>query len=105
MTPTSRRAFLHEYRIKFPVGIDTPASRGAIPQTMAAYGMQGTPTTILIDRNGNIAANVFGQIEDLALGAMIQQSLQRPATATVASTTGDTEPDSGCDGDVCVISS
>lgn len=43
--------------------------------TMAAYGMRGTPTTILIDRSGNVAANLFGQIEDLALGAMIQSIL------------------------------
>lgn len=75
MTPTALKAFLHEYRVNFPVGVDTPSPDGEIPMTMAAYGMRGTPTTILIDRSGNLAANLFGQIEDLALGAMIQSIL------------------------------
>mgnify|MGYP000888601181 CR=1 FL=1 len=80
MTPTALKAFLHEYQIDFPVGVDTPNSQGSIPQTMAAYGMRGTPTTILIDRAGNIAANMFGQIDDLALGAMLQGILQSAAS-------------------------
>ena len=37
-------AFLHEYRIDFPVGIDAQDER--LPQTMRAYQMQGTPTTV-----------------------------------------------------------
>ncbi|MGI9476008.1 MAG: peroxiredoxin family protein [Hyphomicrobiaceae bacterium] len=72
MTPVALKAFIHEYRLTFPIGVDTAPSTGDIPATMAAYAMRGTPTTILIDRDGNVAANLFGQIEDLALGAMIQ---------------------------------
>jgi len=72
MMPTALKAFLHEYRIGFPVGVDAPTAHGGVPETMAAYEMRGTPTTILIDRKGNIAANMFGQIDDLALGAMLQ---------------------------------
>jgi hypothetical protein len=75
MTPIALKAFLHEYRITFPVGVDTPSPQGEIPMTMAAYGMRGTPTAILVDRSGNVAANLFGQVEDLALGAMIQSIL------------------------------
>lgn len=75
MTPTALKAFLHEYRVTFPVGVDTPSPYGESPVTMAAYRMRGTPTTILVDRGGNVAANLFGQIEDLALGAMIQSIL------------------------------
>lgn len=75
MTPIALKAFLHEYRITFPVGVDTPSSHGELPMTMAAYGMRGTPTTILVDRSGNVTANLFGQIEDLALGALIQSIL------------------------------
>src|SRR5690606_29893966 len=51
-TPVSLEAFLHEYRIAFPVGVDAPAATGALPRTMASYDMQGTPTLILIDRKG-----------------------------------------------------
>lgn len=48
MTPVSLAAFLHEYRIGFPVGVDEPGS-GAMPATMERYGMRGTPSLILIE--------------------------------------------------------
>jgi hypothetical protein len=64
-------AFLHEYRIEFPVGIDAQSGEG-VPHTMRAYQMQGTPTTILIDRGGNIRLQKFGHVDDLRLGASIQ---------------------------------
>lgn len=102
MTPVALKAFIHEYRLSFPVGVDQPSLKGEIPATMAAYAMRGTPTTILIDRAGNIAANLFGQIEDLALGAMIQ-SLLSPveAVARAKSLTAEERDLERCDGDGC----
>jgi hypothetical protein len=70
MTPVALEAFLHEYRIDFPVGVDD-AGEGPIPRTMQAYGMQGTPTLALIDASGMLRGHHFGQISDLALGARI----------------------------------
>jgi hypothetical protein len=64
-------AFLHEYRIGFPVGIDAPSPDGGAPKTMRAYQMQGTPTTLLIDREGRLRLSRFGHVDDLALGAFI----------------------------------
>jgi len=76
MTTTALRAFLHEYRIRCPVGVDAPAEDGSpIPQTMAAYGMQGTPTFHLIDRSGRLHRQIFGHVPDLQLGAAIMQLL------------------------------
>ncbi len=69
-TPQALAAFLHEYRIDFPVGIDAQAE--GLPQTMRAYQMQGTPTTILIDRAGGLRLQKFGHLDDLRLGASIQ---------------------------------
>ncbi|APZ95718.1 redoxin family protein [Fuerstiella marisgermanici] len=63
-------AFLHEYGITFPVGIDRVSTQ-LLPITMAAYKMQGTPTQILIDRNGYLRKQQFGSCEDLKLGAEI----------------------------------
>lgn len=73
MTPVSLQAFLHEYRIAFPVGVDAPSADtpNPIPVTMQAYGMQGTPSMVLIDRNGHLRQHAFGPVEDLALGAAI----------------------------------
>jgi len=45
MTPVSLPAFLHEYRIAFPVGVDAPSADASnpIPVPMQAGGRQGTP--------------------------------------------------------------
>lgn len=65
-------AFLHEYRYTFPVGIDRPDESGrGPPSTMRAYNMQGTPTLILIDRQGRLRRQAFGHVPDLRLGAEI----------------------------------
>ncbi len=73
MSPVSLEAFLHEYRIPFPVGVDAPAAEPGdpVPVTMRAYGFQGTPSLILIDRRGDLRLHVFGAVEDMALGAAI----------------------------------
>ena len=75
MTPVSLQAFLHEYRIGFPVGVDAPSAdaRDPIPATMQAYGMQGTPSLVLIDRQGHLRRHSFGAEDDLSLGAAIAQ--------------------------------
>ena len=72
MRVPSLRAFLHEYRVRFPVGVDALGAGGdPIPQTMRAYRMQGTPTTILIDAQGRLRSHVFGVHDDLRLGGEI----------------------------------
>jgi hypothetical protein len=68
-TAAALRAFVHENRIGYPVGIDTPGD--PLPRTMAAYGMQGTPTLLLIDGEGVLRAQHFGTVPDLLLGAQI----------------------------------
>ena len=70
-TEAALRAFLHEYRIRFPVAIDAPSDDGPIPRTMAAYAMQGTPTLQLVDREGRLSEQYFGHVSDLSLGAAI----------------------------------
>jgi len=73
MTPTSLKAFLHEYRIAFPVGVDAHEDGAAAPITMTRYGLRGTPSLVLIDRAGLIRFRLFGHEPDLALGARIAQ--------------------------------
>lgn len=68
--PATLAAFLHEWHIRFPVAIDAPGP-GALPRTMEAWGLQGTPTLVLFDRAGRMRARHFGQVGDLALGAEI----------------------------------
>ncbi|QDC01749.1 TlpA disulfide reductase family protein [Mesorhizobium sp. 8] len=71
MTPVALEAFIHEYRLTFPIGVDEAGADGPIPVTMARYGMRGTPTTIVIDRAGRLRKHQFGQVDDLSLGVAI----------------------------------
>jgi peroxiredoxin len=71
MTPVALEAFIHEYRLTFPIGVDRPAPAGPVPLTMQAYAFRGTPSAVLIDRDGRIRLHAFGQLDDLALGAAI----------------------------------
>ncbi len=96
MTPVALEAFLHEYRVTFPVAVDAPSGNGPIPQTMAAYGMRGTPSTIVIGRDGRIVSHSFGSEDDLALGLQLGAllALPAPSLATRADAGGCT--DAGC---------
>lgn len=85
MRPESLRVFLHEYRVKFPVGVDAPGLDGdPMPRTMRAYAMQGTPTTLLIDARGRLRRQAFGVEDDLLLGAEIGMLLAEARGGSVA---------------------
>ena len=85
MGPEALKVFLHEYRIEYPIGIDRPVAGTPIPATMSRYGLQGTPSTLLVDRAGQIRHSMFGAVEDLALGTWLGQLLTEsaPTPATV----------------------
>ena len=68
--PEVLKAFLDENRIRLPVAIDAPGEDG-VPLTFRAYGMQGTPTVLLIDGEGRLRSQGFGHVDDLRLGAAI----------------------------------
>lgn len=100
MTPVSLEAFIHEYRLTFPIGVDEAGDGTPIPMTMQRYRMQGTPTSVLIDRDGQIRHQSFGQEDDLALGMVIgsllaEKSFIAPAQAAMV--------DAGCNEGACVV--
>ncbi|MCC6559842.1 MAG: TlpA family protein disulfide reductase [Xanthomonadales bacterium] len=100
MTPVALAAFLQEYRISFPVGIDQAVAGSPIPATMQAYAMQGTPTTILIDRAGRLRLQHFGRLRDLAIGAQVAALVgEAPLTANASGST----PGAGCDEHGCPL--
>ena len=81
---TALAAFLHEYKIAFPVGIDAPSDNGGLPKTMARYGMQGTPTLLLVDKRGRLRKHKFGWEDDLVLGAEIMSLIRDGADESPA---------------------
>ena len=83
MEPHALEAFLHEYRIGFPVAVDAPAEpgQGPIPRTMRAYGLRGTPSLLLIDRGGRLRRHHFGKVDDMLVAAQISELVWERAAA------------------------
>jgi peroxiredoxin len=79
MNRAALEAFVHEYRIEFPVAIDQPSAHGPIPLTMEQYQLRGTPTLILVDRQGRLRLNHFGRADDMKVGALIGQLVAQAA--------------------------
>ena len=98
MTPISLKAFLHEYRITFPVGVDEAEVGVDLPVTMRRYGLRGTPSLVVVDRAGNLRVNAFGQTDDLAVGAALARLIDEdPAQTAPAATLAESSRDeSGC---------
>ena len=105
----SLKAFVHEYAIKFPVGVDRPSMSGPIPQTMARYQMRGTPTLLLIDGNGLLRLHAFGRPSDMAIGAAVAELVSELGTQLTPSVHSESRPEteddtgSACAGGSCAI--
>ena len=92
MTPVSLEAFLHEYSIEFPVGVDAHEPGVTMPITMGRYQLRGTPSLVVIDRAGRVRVNAFGQADDMAVGAVLARLIDEPRPEPEA----DCDPDVGC---------
>jgi hypothetical protein len=77
------KAFLQEYRVKFPVALDLPSAGSPIPHTMDRYNMRGTPSLVLIDKLGLVRKHAFGPVDDLRIGAEIGALTQESAVPAV----------------------
>ncbi|HTM84767.1 MAG TPA: TlpA disulfide reductase family protein [Mycobacterium sp.] len=78
------KVFLAEFDIRFPVGIDRHEDGRAMPVTMRQYGLQGTPSTLLIDRAGRLRFSHLGAVDDLVLGVLLGELLADGADAATA---------------------
>ena len=77
------KAFIQEYRLKFPIALDQPNPISPIPHTMERYKMRGTPSLVLIDRHGMVRKHAFGAVDDLRIGAEIGALIQESETAAL----------------------
>ncbi len=75
MTPVTLQAFLHEYRLTSPVAVDLAEEGMDIPLAMRRDGLQGTPSSVLIGRDGVILHQAFGVEDDIAVGARIAMAI------------------------------
>jgi len=84
--------------------VDLPDAVGPMPKTIGKYSMQGTPTLIIIDRQGAIRLNHFGSLHDMQVGKIIgsllsevaSQALVEPISAAALAAEGLTCDDDGC---------
>ncbi|MFZ6871263.1 redoxin domain-containing protein [Undibacterium sp. Di27W] len=98
MGKAALQAFIHEYRLSFPIAIDMPDPHSGIPLSMQKYGLRGTPSILLIDKKGRIRFHHFGHIDDLKLGYILGQLIaethatEKPVTSDIKQT----EEANGC---------
>jgi hypothetical protein len=85
-SPAVLKAFIHEYRLKFPIALDQPNPASPIPHTMERYKMRGTPSLVLIDRHGHVRKHTFGAVDDLRIGAEIGALTQESESAALSRT-------------------
>jgi len=78
------KAFIHEYRLKFPIALDQPNPSSPIPHTMERYKMCGTPSLVLVDRQGLVRKHAFGSVDDLRIGAEIGALVQESQSAQLS---------------------
>ena len=96
--------FAYEYRLRFPIGIDRyEGTPQGVPLTMRTYQMQGTPTLILIDKNGRLRFHKFGHVSDLtvgfSIGALLSEEIDESLSVSAAAPSG--KP--SCDEDGCSL--
>lgn len=69
-TPGKLKDFIREAEVTFPIAIDAPNGKSP-PKTMALYEMQGSPTTLVFDRQGRLRRHYLGAVDDVRLAAEV----------------------------------
>lgn len=82
MQPHALEAFIHEYRLTFPIGVAAYEGNSLMPKTMQDWQMRGTPSTFVFSANGELCLHEFAQVDDLPLGIFIGQLLAELNTST-----------------------
>lgn len=88
MGPVALEAYIHEFRLTMPIAVDQPGDGMPTPVTMRRLGLRGTPSSVLIGRDGRIRHHGFGQEDDMAVGAMIAAALAEKPVATSLAAAG-----------------
>lgn len=103
MNPEALAAFIYEYQLPFPIGVDAPHPNHRIPQTMQELGLQGTPSLVILDRENRIRGHQFGRLDDLSLGLIIGRLLAEEGYQEESERGRQQEESShkGCDTDAC----
>jgi peroxiredoxin len=88
------QAFQRTYDVPYP-SIDD-RDKAAVAALQGIVPIQATPTTVVLDRDGRVAARIIGTAEGSTLRALVEDALAE--TATGEATTGGTATDGATDG-------
>lgn len=83
MTTDALRVFAGEYRMQFPIAIDSPEEGSSVPVTMRKWALKGTPTLMVFSRDGGLALQHFGLLDDLHLGALLGELIAHRTSETI----------------------
>lgn len=81
-TPEALEAFLGAQGLSFAVAKDA-VNGGDMTETMAAYEIQGTPTTLIFDRQGRLRRHYLGRVDDVRLAAEVMAFCMEAPNAPV----------------------
>lgn len=101
--PHALQAFLHEYRVRYPVAVDRPGDTGPVPQTMRAWRLRGTPSLLIFDAKGHLRMHEFGQVDDLKVGATLGALLAEAKARRDMSSPKTQGLAPACDDDGCAL--
>ena len=88
MQPHALQAFIHEYRLNFPVGVAAYEADSTMPKTMVDWQMRGTPSTFVFSVDSDLCLHQFGHVDDLSLGIFVGQLLAAANAATIGPVQG-----------------
>lgn len=105
MTPVALEAFLYEYRITHPIGVDIHEDGDPTPVTMRTYALKGTPSLMLIDRAGRLRLQHFGRVDDLVIGREVMRLVAEsaPASAKIPAENSSAAESTTCTEDGCPV--
>ncbi|MDX2308173.1 MAG: TlpA disulfide reductase family protein [Hyphomicrobium sp.] len=81
-TPEALEAFAAKQGFHFAIAKDA-TDKGELTKTMAAYEIQGTPTTLIFDRQGRLRRHYLGRVDDMRLAAEVMALCMEAPNAAV----------------------
>lgn len=78
---TAAQGFIDEYGVPYPSIVD---SDGAILRTIPGVPPSSLPSTVILDREGRIAARIVGETDAIELGTLIGAVLEEDSRAPAA---------------------
>jgi len=75
-TDDALAAFLQQQQITHPIGVDQREPGHRLPCTLRDWRLEGTPSLLLLDREGLLQGHRFGMLPDREVRGMIRRLIQ-----------------------------